>query len=117
MSIYRIAIVGNRNATRGFSLLGVDVVQAETSHEAFDQILALKKMMEKDDEGHEYNRYAIIFVIEHLIEHLSADDQRKLSRGALPAIVPVPSPQGSTGFGLARLKQIVERAVGSNILQ
>lgn len=117
MNSYRIAIVGNLNAVRGFSLLGVDVVPTETTAQAFDQILLLKKMTEKSPEGQEQNRYAIIFVIEHLLEGLSQDEKRKLSRGTLPAVIPVPSPQGATGFGMERLKHIVERAVGSNILQ
>ena len=48
---------------------------------------------------------------------ISAEDEKKLSRGALPAIIPLPSHQGSSGYGLARLKRIVERAIGSDILQ
>ena len=35
---------------------------------------------------------------------------------ALPAIVSVPSPKGTTGAAMKNLKKIVEQAVGSDIL-
>ena len=114
---YKTAIVGSRDAVAGFTLLGVDVVPVESSTEAVEELLRLKKEMRKDDRGVEVNTYAIVFVTEDLAEGISPDDEKKLSRGALPAIIPLPSHQGSTGYGLQRLKRIVERAVGSDILQ
>lgn len=116
MSKYHIAIVGQKEAIQGFALLGVDVVPAYTSAEATDALLALKKTMQIDDTGRERNKYAIVFVTEDLASGIAADDERKLSRGALPAIIPLPSHRGSSGYALERLKRIVERAVGSDIL-
>lgn len=114
---YKIAIVGSRDAVAGFSLLGVDVVPVESPNEAVEQLLALKKDMRKDARGIEVNTYAIIFITEDLAGGISPDDEKKLAKGALPAIIPLPSHQGATGYGLQRLKRIVERAVGSDILQ
>ena len=113
---YKTAIIGSREAVAGFSLLGVDVVPADTSEQAVEELLRLKREM-RTENGREYNVYAIIFITEDLAGGISADDEKKLARGALPAIIPLPSHQGSTGYGLERLRRIVERAVGSYILQ
>lgn len=117
MSAYHIAIVGQKEAIQGFALLGVDVVPAHTGAEAAHELLRLKKEVYTDDAGRERNRYAIVFITEDLASQLSAEDERKLARGALPAIIPLPSYRGSTGYATDRLKRIVERAIGSNILQ
>ena len=117
MSSYRIAIVGQKEAVQGFALLGLDIVPAYDTNEAVDALLRLKRQMRTDDTGREHNEYAIVFVTEDLASGISPDDERKLSRGALPAIIALPSHRGSTGYSLERLKRIVERAVGSDILQ
>ena len=114
---YKTAIVGSRDAVAGFTLLGVDTVPVETPEEAVDELLRLKKDMRTDESGREVHTYAIVFVTEDLAGGISPDDEKKLARGALPAIIPLPSHQGSTGYGRQRLKRIVERAVGSDILQ
>jgi V/A-type H+-transporting ATPase subunit F len=112
---YRIAIIGTREAVAGFSLLGVDVVPVTSPVEAIEQLFRLKRA-QHEERGVSRNTYGIVFIIEDLLSSLSPDDERKLGRGALPAIIPLPSSQGSTGYGLERLTRIVERAIGSNIL-
>lgn len=116
MSEYRIAIVGSRQSVQGFSLLGADVVPAETTADAIAALYRLKKHTTPDEKGLERQTYAIVFVTEDLAGGIPAEDEKKLARGALPAIIPLPSHRGSTGYGMARLKRIVERAVGSDIL-
>lgn len=116
MSTYRIAIVGSRDVVSGFALLGVDVVAVQTQAEAVSALFRLKKSVQIVD-GRERQVYGVIFASETVLSSLSADDEKKLSRGALPAIIPLPSHRGSTGYGLERLKRIVERAVGSDILK
>ena len=106
---YRTAIVGTKETVGGFALLGVDVVPVETEQEAVEALHKLKK--------EEEHPYAIVFITEDLASGISPDDEKKLARGALPAFIPIPSHKGSTGYGLERLKRIVERAVGSDILQ
>jgi vacuolar-type H+-ATPase subunit F/Vma7 len=117
MSKYRIAIVGPKEAVAGFALLGAYVVPAHTTAEAVDVLFKLKKSMTVDETGKERNSYGIVFVSEDLMSGISPDDEKKLARGALPAIVPLPSHRASTGYGLQRLKRIVERAIGSDILK
>lgn len=115
MSGYRIVIVGTKEVVAGFALLGVDVVAVQDGKEAAEQLLKLKRTMHTVD-GRERHAYGIVFVSEDVLDALSAEDERKLSRGALPAIIPLPSHHRSTGYGLQRLRRIVERAVGSDIL-
>lgn len=116
MSSYRIAIVGSKEAIAGFALLGVDVVPTQEGTDAVSELMRLKKAIRIED-GRERNVYGIVFVSEHLMTQLSQEDLKRLSRGALPAIIPLPSHHGSSGYGLERLKKIVERAVGSDILK
>lgn len=117
MSHYHIAIVGQKEAVQGFALLGVDIEPAYTHAEAIEALYRLKKKMFTDDTGRERNKYAIVYVTEDLLTGISAEDERRLSKGALPAIIALPSHRGSSGYSMDRLKRIVERAVGSNILQ
>lgn len=115
MSTYRIAIVGSKEAIAGFALLGVDIVATEDGGDVVSQLFKLKRAMRTED-NKERNVYGIVFVAEDILASLDADDHKKLSRGALPAIIPLPSHHGASGYGLQRLKTIVERAVGSDIL-
>jgi V/A-type H+/Na+-transporting ATPase subunit F len=117
MSNYRIAIIGQKEAVQGFALLGVDIVPAYTHDEALEALFKLKKTMVTDPNGRERNQYAIVFITEDLAGGISPEDEKKLSRGALPAIISLPSHKGSSGYALDRLRRIVERAVGSDILQ
>lgn len=112
---YRIAIIGTREAVAGFSLLGADVVPVTTPKEAVEELFRLKRET-REERGVSRPVYGIVFVIEDLLTDISPDDERRLQKGALPAIIPLPSHRGSTGYGLERLTRIVERAIGSNIL-
>lgn len=116
---YSLAIIGSREAILGFRALGVDTIAVKDSREAVENLFALKKMKQVSELGKEIEtpKYAVIFITEDLAQHISIEDYKKLSIGALPAIIPIPSHQGSTGFGLTKLKRIVEKAVGSDILK
>lgn len=106
---YKIAIVGSKEAIEGFSLLGVTTVPATNAPEAIEKVKDMKK-----EEG---APYAIIFVTEDLAKDFSTDDEKYFAKDPLPAIIPLPSHLGSTGYSTARLSRIVERAVGSDILK
>lgn len=113
----KIAFVGPEESVRAFSLLGVEIVSARTQAEALVELHRLRKAMVKDDRGIERNAYAIIFVSEHLVHDLPKDEEAKFASTFLPAIIPTPSNKGNAAAGVARLKKLVERAVGSDILQ
>ena len=115
MNQYKIAIVGSRETILGFKALGIEPVYANDSAKAVESLYSLKK--EKVEVNNESkNKYAIIFVMEDLMSGMSLEDYKKLTADPLPAIIPLPSHLGSTGYGLKKLKGIVERAVGMDIL-
>lgn len=102
---YKIAIIGSPDAVGGFKAAGVDVFGVKTKQEVEQKI----------KEIYDSTEYATIFITEDWIDQIK-DFLDKLPAKALPAIVAIPSHQGSTGAGLANLKKIVEQAVGSDIL-
>ncbi len=123
---YKIAIVGSKEAIEGFSLLGVTTVPASSAAEAVEKIKEMKKMngvtlsgaqASDKDAQRGVEAYAIIFVTEDLAKDFTTDDERYFAKDPLPAIIPLPSHLGSTGYSTARLSRIVERAVGSDILK
>ena len=112
---YQMAIIGPRETILGFKALGIEPVYANESKVAVETLFALKK--EKIEyEGELMHKYAIIFIMEEMAKDITDDDYKKLSSDALPAIIPLPSHLGSTGYGLRKLKTIVEKAVGMDIL-
>jgi len=115
---YKIAIIGSKEAIQGFSLLGVTTVAAGTTEEAVTKIKEMKKKkLETSPNPNPNPNYAIIFVTEDLAKGFGPDDEKSFAKDPLPAIIPLPSHHGSTGYSLERLSRIVERAVGSDILK
>jgi len=103
---YSIAIIGKKEEILAFKGLGMKTLFAESAKEAEEILLGLQKLE---------SRFAIIFIPEDLFQNISEDVMEKISRNALPALVPVPGLQGSTGFGDLRMRKFVEQAVGSDI--
>ncbi len=112
---YKIAIIGTKMITAGFSALGCDVKNVSNKEEAKNILFELKRAKQDEDNEESPGKYAIIFVLEEFIKDISQDDYKKLSSGALPAIIPIPSHKGATGFGETKIRRIVEKAVGSDI--
>ena len=110
---YKVAVVGTREITSAFSVLGFDTFCVYSTQECIKTLLKLKE--NNDEEGDEKNAYAIIFVVEDLIKSIPEDEYKKINTGALPAIIPLPGHKGSTGFGETKLRKIVEKAIGSDI--
>lgn len=103
---YSIAIIGKKEEILAFKGVGMKTLFADTSLEAEEILLSLKTGTEK---------YAVIFIPEDLFQNISEEVMEKVSKEALPALVPVPGLQGSTGFGDIRIRKFVEQAVGSDI--
>ena len=106
MSAYRVAVLGDRESVMGFRALGLDVYPAGPSDapEVFSAALRA-----------EGQPYAIIYITEELIAPLR--EQINAAKETMtPAIIPIPSKNGSLGLGMNALTDAVERAVGANIL-
>ena len=102
---YKIAILGSSDAISGFKAVGVDAIAVNSTTQAETEI---KKIYDSAE-------YAVLFITEDWYDQLKTL-LKKLPAKALPSIVAIPSQQGSSGAGLAALKTIVEKAVGSDIL-
>lgn len=102
--MYRVAVLGDRDSTYGFGALGLSVFPVEEEEEARR---VLKDLMNED--------YAIIYITEYYASKLSSllESQKN---NALPVILPIPGISGNTNNGVARIKKMVEQAVGSDIL-
>jgi len=102
--MYKISVVGDEDSILAFKALGVDVFPAVTSTEARNIIDSLAK---KD--------YAVIFITEQIAVGIKETIER-YDNQMLPAIILIPSNQGSLNIGSARIKENIEKAVGVNIL-
>ena len=106
MSAYKVAVLGDRESVMGFRALGLDVCPAEPENAAAVFDAAMQQ---------ENQPYAIIYITEELIAPLK-DRISAVKESMTPAIIPIPSKNGSLGLGMDALTSAVERAVGANIL-
>ncbi len=103
--MYKIGIIGDRNSVLGFMAVGFAVHDVQGADEAARKISELVKSGE----------YAVIFITEDLAR-ATEEERAKYKDMPLPAITVIPSSKGGTGYGMANIKNAVERAVGADIL-
>lgn len=106
MQAYRIAVIGDRESVMGFRALGLDVFPAEEENAK----AVFKSVLREEQEP-----YAIIYITEELSVVLR-EEIAALKDALIPAVIPIPSKDGSKGLGMNALTSAVERAVGANIL-
>ena len=106
MNGFKIAVIGDKDSIIGFKALGVDVFPTQGSGEARELLHRLAK--EKDS-------YAIIYISEDLARGIM-DEIDKYKDEVTPAVILIPSKNGTLGLGMSALTSAVERAVGSGIL-
>ena len=66
------------------------------------------KQIAKDD-------FAIIYVTEELYQYMGEEIKAYVDL-RLPAVIPIPSKDGTLGIGMQNVRSAVERAVGADIL-
>lgn len=99
----KIAVIGDKDSVLAFKALGVDVFGAKNFFEAQE---TLKKLA---------RTYSIILITEDIAEAIPDIVARYKTR-AYPAVIPIPSASGTTGFGMRGLSKDVEKAIGADIL-
>ena len=106
MNGYKIAVIGDRESVMGFRALGLDVFPAdeESAKTVFTAVIRA-----------EDPAYAILYITEELTIPLRAEIDA-LKDELIPAVIPIPSKNGTLNLGMTALNHAVERAVGSNIL-
>ena len=103
--MYKVCAIGDADSVFGFASVGLDVFPAE------DETSGLQLLRDACKEN-----YAVILITEKLASAL-AGEIAKHDADVLPAIIPIPGVEGSSGLGLAGLSRFVEQAVGSDILR
>lgn len=100
----KIAIIGKNDAFMGFRALGVEVIEPAEGRDIHTVLESL------DPE-----RYAVVFIIEQyaqaVIESISERNRRTKQ-----AVIIIPSGHKRTGVAGERIRQLVRRAVGADIL-
>ncbi len=102
--MFKIAVVGDKDSILAFKALGVDVYSVYQADEARRTVDTLAK-----------NDYGVIFITEQ-IASLIPDTIARYDKEIVPAVILIPSNQGTLNIGMSRINENVEKAVGSNIL-
>lgn len=102
--MFKVAVIGDKDSVLAFKALGVSVF---TSIEA-DETRKLVDTLAKD-------KYGVIFITEQLA-NLIPDTINRYNEEIIPAVILIPSNQGTMNIGMDRINKNVEKAVGSNIL-
>ncbi|WP_156626384.1 V-type ATP synthase subunit F [Clostridium tertium] len=100
----KIGVVGDKDSVLAFKALGIDVFPVVDADEA-------RKAVDSCARGN----YAVIFVTEQIAQTIEETIAR-YNEEVLPAVILIPSNQGSLNIGLKRISDSVEKAVGVNIL-
>lgn len=106
MGSYKMAVIGEEDLIRGFGLVGLELFPAADDHEARQILQEIK----------DQPNYGIIFITESIAQNILAEVEEWGSR-PLPSIVFIPGVSGNEGFAMERIRRIVERAVGADILK
>lgn len=104
MSLYKIAVVGDKDSILGFKAVGVQTFPV-TGPEQAEQVL---RRLARE-------RYGVVFLTEPLAGPLQ-ELLQELNTRLLPSVVLIPNNAGSTGFAMSQIKRNVEKAVGADIL-
>jgi len=102
--MYKIGVVGDKDSVLAFKAIGIDVYPVIEPTEA-----------QKTIDRMAMDKYAVIFVTEQVAVNIEETIER-YNRQTLPAVILIPSNQGSLNIGMQRIKDNVEKAVGVNIL-
>lgn len=99
-----IGAVGERDAVIAFRAVGMRVIPAETASAVARAVHALVS-----------ENVPVIFITEHAAE-IAPETFEKYQSDPTVSLIPIPGSSGTDGFGMRRVHQNVEKAIGANIL-
>lgn len=102
--MYKIAVMGDYDSIYGFMSLGLSVFPVSTREEGREKLL---KLAQED--------YGIIYITEALAALLT-EEIAGFKGQVTPALVLIPGIFGNAGKGMGMVKELVEQAVGADIL-
>ncbi len=109
-SKYKIAVVGQRDMVSGLRAVGADIFPAQDAQTALEQMRHIKALSVDDTKP---LVYAVVCVIEEVIDGVDPVLYDEVVAGSLPAFVIIPGPIGSSGQAEERIRRLAERAVGT----
>lgn len=98
----KMAVIGDGDSVLVFSSIGIDAYPVQNKEDAEALV---KKLAHK---------YQIIFVTDDVAKEIDETLSRYIS-SPYPIILPVPSKNGSNGYGTKALETAMEKALGVNI--
>ena len=104
--MFKIAVVGNRDTILGFKALGLAIFPVKNAEEAGRTLRQITT-----------EEYATIFITDNFARDLEKEiDELERNIQLYPSIVIIPSHRGSTGLGMEKIRALVEKAVGTDLL-
>ena len=102
--MFKVGVVGDKDSVLAFKALGVDVFTVVDEEEARKTVDTMAR-----------SNYGVIFITEQ-VASLIPDTVDRYNKEIIPAVILIPSNQGTLNIGMDRINENVEKAVGSNIL-
>ena len=98
-----IAVVGDKDSVLAFKAIGIDAYPVDGEMQARNVVKELAR------------KYSVIFITDAIAMQIESLLKRYKTR-PYPVVVPIPSAEGNTGFGMSGIKRDVEKAIGSDIV-
>ena len=98
-----IAVVGDKDSVLAFKAIGIDAYPVDGEMQARNVVKELAR------------KYSVIFITDAIAMQIESLLKRYKTR-PYPVVVPIPSAEGNTGFGMSGIKSDVEKAIGSEIV-
>ena len=98
-----IAVVGDKDSVLAFKAIGIDAYPVDGEMQARNVVRELART------------YSVIFITDAIAAQIESLLKRYKTR-PYPVVVPIPSAEGNTGFGMQGIKNDVEKAIGSDII-
>jgi len=102
--MFKVGVIGDKDSVLAFKALGVHVFTVSEGDEARKMVDTMAR-----------DNYGVIFITEQ-IASLIPDTVERYDKEIIPAVILIPSNQGTLDIGMNKINRNVEKAVGSNIL-
>ncbi|HAP31829.1 MAG TPA: V-type ATP synthase subunit F [Firmicutes bacterium] len=104
MSMYKMAVIGDKDSILGFKSLGVATYPVTDADEAQRVLNRISR-----------EKFAVVLITENIAQHL-LPQLAELNKKLLPAILLIPNNQGALGLGMEQIRKNAEKAIGADIL-
>ena len=99
-----IAMIGDRDSILGFKALGVAIFPVNTRDESVE---ALQEVIKQE--------YKVVFITEQIAPS-PEEIANIIGDRTFPVVTMIPSNRGSTGLARSRLRTLVRKAAGADVL-